>query len=120
MVSDIGLEQTDYLKSRGFKLVDRPALDLPYLFLGPITGNFPGTELVFYHRLHNGNYAYNDHPRNTNSNPKDLVRIIENMTSRGSNSSYFFSKEGIKIPIVVEDPEWNPIVDLLMQKYNQK
>lgn len=98
-----------YLKERGFKRVQYWNKFRCYLLLDA-GGSKPNQSFTGYVYPH-------VHPK-VNS-IEDCVSKIEKMVSMGLHKYEFAVPMGERIPIIVNDKAWDPVVWMLMGKYNQ-
>ena len=114
----LGDDRTAYLRARRFTVVkETPPEGNPYLELGPLEDWFPATEIVFFRNDHSGRWGSGGHPTNSTLSQGDLVRIIEEFTSRGNFDEDYAIRNDTPIPIIVKDVTWYPVVKLLLEKY---
>ena len=123
-MKELSQDQTQYLKERGFQVVEDTPVEMPYLLLGheirpreddgDVLPYSP--EMMFRHKLHTGGYEMRIHP---NRDDLDTLLLgIENAVVAGRSQEIFAVPNGEKIPIIVKDSTWNPLVDSLKEKYS--
>lgn len=117
---NLEIEEFNYLKDRGFDIIKAPIKNEPYLMLNPEVKDDDELylpQLEFKHKYHTGGLVYtNVHPNN--SNLEDVLNKVEELVSKGLRMSSFSVPKGEKIHILVNDNTWNPVVEMLMRKYN--
>ncbi len=142
----LGSEAEAYLRARGFKVFDtEKGFPKPLITSSSLITNNPvlilrmeddtdpyyqfNPAVVFTRdRLPRGpsgdfNTHFSGHELYTHpivNHAMELVNEIERIVSPPFGNSDFSVPEGRQIPIVVADPDWRPIVDYLMDRYNQE
>jgi len=122
MPNDLALEQSQYLKERGFEVVvgePNRKEPFPYVSLQEKQPNLLSSEITYHHAIGLSTKTMNVlHPSTRGED--ELVGIIEKFvgTNMIHDGRIFHTQPGKPIKIFVIDPAWQGVADTLVTKYN--